>query len=102
MILSTVCCFGVIINIYCYSSALRCAGVAIRCTSTFLPAAPNCFCPGVINIHELSPATELKLVDDENLLLAATCCIVKQQRKKRRRRRIPDGVPALTLDNNFS
>jgi len=120
---------------------------------------PNCFCSGVINIHELSPAAKIKLADDKNLLLAAaTCCIiVKQQSQKRRRRRrfwihpvhqerrqqgdylhliqdlrddpalfsdtsacpwhssmsywncydltsicrIPDGVPALTLDNNL-
>jgi len=50
---------------------------------------PNCFCSGVINIHELSPAAKIKLADDKNLLLAAaTCCIiVKQQSQKRRRRR---------------
>jgi len=71
------------------SSALRCAGVAIRCASTFPTAVPNCFCPGVVNIHELSPAAKIKLADDKNLLLAAaTCCIiVKQQSQKRRRRR---------------
>ena len=50
---------------------------------------PNCFCPEVVNIHELSPAAKIILADDKNLLLAAaTCCIiVKQQSQKRRRRR---------------
>jgi len=73
------------------SSALRCAGVAIRCASTFPTAVPNCFCPGVVNNHELSPAAKIKLADDKNLLLALAsatgCIIVKQQSQKRRRRR---------------
>jgi len=78
----------------------------MRCTSTSPLAAPNCFCPGVINIHELSPAAEIKMADDKNMLLAAaTCCIiVKQQSQKRRldSSRSSETTPARSLSSSYS